>query len=365
MATYYDTLNIPRTATPEEIRTAWRALAQKHHPDKFVGRPETERAAAEKLFQSMSEAYTVLSDVKNRAEYDDSLPRAQPSPQPGPTAQRNWGWGPTPAQTAAQQERERPQYRASPTPPPPVALRGDHVEVVLRLDFLSAAAGGRQSVQVQRHTYCSSCRGSGIGDHAIRCPACEGGGYVMGLVVCRACNGTGSRATCVRCGGARRVPVVTSVDVTVPPGVPDGGQILVPGLGDEGDPAGDLIVRVRVQPHPVFSREGLHVLVRHSIPYTLAVLGGTSTVPTMTGTTRLTVPPGTPSGKVLTIPALGIRGAKTTGDQLVYVHIEVPQSPTGPELAAIRRLARAQGVTLPVEPRPPKGAESKKASPDS
>lgn len=351
---YYEVLGIERSASAADIKKAFRALARKYHPDKNQGDAE-----AEARFKEVAEAYEILSDEQKRGMYDrfghDGLRGAgmgggfQNTDEVfmhfadifgdlfGFSSGRRGGGG----------RRLR---------------RGADLEYPLNLEFLEAAHGCSKEIEVPKHALCDTCTGSGVaaGSKPVTCATCKGAGEVVQAqmflrirTTCPACGGSGQtiKDPCTTCSGSGRTRMAEKLKVTIPAGVDEGMQMRLTGKGDVGDPGappGDLYVNIRVTPHEVFSRDGLNVLCTLPVHYSLACLGGDIQVPTIDGETKITLPPGTPSGKVVPlrgkgIPSLNGRGR---GDQLVQVVVAVPKEMSAREIELVRELAEISGARV-------------------
>lgn len=347
---YYEVLGIPRTANAAEIKKAFRALAMKYHPDKNPGDKE-----AEASFKEVAEAYEILSDEQKRAMYDrfghDGLKGAGMGSGFQSTDEVFMHFGDIFESLFGFSSGRRGGGRGP--------RRGSDLEYPLTIDFLEAAHGVTKEIQVPKHALCDSCSGSGVaaGSQPVTCATCKGHGEVIQAqmflrirTTCPSCGGSGQtiKDPCTSCSGQGRTRVSEKVTVKVPAGVDDGMQIRHHGKGDVGDPGapnGDLYVTMRVQPHPVFSRDGTNVLCTVPVHFSVACLGGEITIPTIDGDQPFTVPAATPSGKVFQlrgkgVPSLNGRGR---GDQLVQVVVKVPKELTPREQELIRELGAIAG----------------------
>lgn len=351
---YYDVLGLKREASQQEIKKAFRTLAMKYHPDKNQGDKD-----AEAKFKEVAEAYDALGDEQKRQTYDRF----------GHEGLRGAGMN-----SGFQNSDEVFTHFADifgdlfgfgggrgggPRGP----RRGADLEYPLSLDFLEAVKGCEREIELPKQAHCTACTGSGAkpGSQPVPCPTCRGQGEVvqqamLGMRIrttCPHCQGRGKviKDACADCRGTGRTRTSEKLRVTVPAGVDDGMQLRLSGKGELGEPggaAGDLYVTLRVREHDRFSRDGQNVLVRQPIPYVIAALGGEITVPTVEGDEQMTVEPGTPSGKVLTLRGKGITAVhgRGKGDQLVQLVVDVPKAPSAKEEDALRELAKAQGVKV-------------------
>jgi molecular chaperone DnaJ len=327
---YYEVLGVGRSATPEEIKKAYRRLARQCHPD------VSDAPDAETRFKEINEAYEVLSDREKRATYD-RFGHAGPGGvgfgfdfgfrDPFDIFEevfgRGFGFGTS--------TRRGPR-------------RGADLRYDLHLTFEEAVFGCEKEIEVTRHEACPECRGSGAepGTSPVRCSKCNGTGQVrrvqrsilgsfVSVTACPVCQGKGETIpiSCSRCGGAGRVYTTRSLSVTIPPGVDHGTQIRLAGEGEMGErsgPHGNLYVVLDVEPHPVFQRRGDDVLVELQVNVAQAALGAQVKVPTLEGEEEVSIPPGTQSGTVLRLRKQGVPHLRRNGrgDQLVLVRVAVP-----------------------------------------
>ena len=348
---YYADLGVPRTATPDEIKQAFRKLALKHHPDRNPG-----DATAEERFKRIGEAYNVLSDPKARAAYDrggEEQVRADTGFQGFQSSQDVFGrfgdvFGDLFGERVWRQQRP--------------AARGADLEVELSLSFEEAAEGGRKTVTLQAPTACSACGGSGAeGGAASPCPTCRGIGFVNRRArelqsfisvstPCPDCRGTGrAAAPCGRCGGEGVTTRARTLEVSIPAALEDGTVLRLAGMGApgaQGGPPGDLLARVRVSPHPRFERDGLSLKSRVTIDLATALLGGRVDVPLLRGAAELSIPAGTQPGQVFRMAGQGLRdGQGRRGDLLIAVQVEIPRDLSDREKQLIRdfQAARRKG----------------------
>ena len=343
---YYEVLGVSRTATEAEIKAAYRGLAKIHHPDKNQGDP-----SAEEKFKEISEAYSVLQDQEKRRRYD----------RMGHAA---FGGG-------GGDSYERIDFRAVSEILEGLvgevfgggaarrARQGADLEVECPLTFEEAALGCEKTLIVERQVSCTGCNGSGAapGAKVERCGACNGTGEVRfqrgffsASRPCSSCGGTGKRveAPCPTCRGTTSIAAKEEVLVRVPPGVEDGSTRSLRGGGERGrsgGPPGDLHVRIRIQPHPLFSRDGSDVRVTIPVSFPQAVLGTQVDVPTLEGRVKMKIPPGTQSGKMFRLRGKGIEtlGGAAKGDQMVTIVVEVPEQISKKQRRLIEELAEEFG----------------------
>ncbi len=349
MKDYYKILGVPRNATQEEIKRAFRRLALKYHPDRNPNNRE-----AEEKFKEINEAYACLSDPQKRAQYD----RFGTVEGPG---FEDMGFGPFTSTFSdifddlfgdlfgtftRQRRRVRPQKGAD--------LRYD-----LTITLEEAVRGTEKELKIPRWQTCETCGGSGArpGTGPSSCPECRGSGYVrfqQGFFsvtrTCPRCGGSGSfvSSPCRVCGGEGKVRKQRTVSVKIPPGVDDGSRLRVSGEGEAGQyggPPGDLYIVINVKPHGFFKRRGNDLYCEVPITFPQAVLGGEIEVPTLYGPERLKIPPGTPSGKEFVLKGKGVPrlGGHSRGDQIVRVYIDVPKKVTPKQRELLQEFARLSG----------------------
>ncbi len=338
MKDYYAILGVERTATPAEIKKAYRVLALKYHPDRNL-----EDKSAEARFKDLAGAYGVLSDAGKRREYDEALahrdaPGRGAAGAPPFTGDdegmsiedilRRFG-GVFGGEFGERIQRGRGAARA-----------GRDAEVDLTVDFRTAAVGGKVSVSLSGAAPCAKCGGRGaVGDDPA-CAPCRGTGRVTAQSredgqfftvtrPCSHCNGTGidPALACPACRGMGTVARKRALKISVPEGSEDGAFLRLAGLGEAGaggGAPGDLLVHLRVSPDPVFHREGRDVHAEVAVPMAIAALGGKAPVQTLHGRVNLVIPPGTSSGVRLKLRDRGILG----GDHIARIMVSVPAEMT-------------------------------------
>ncbi|GGQ10875.1 molecular chaperone DnaJ [Streptosporangium pseudovulgare] len=351
---YYAVLGVPKTATAEEIKKAYRKLARQYHPDANQGNKETEEK-----FKDVSEAYDILSDTKRRKEYDEArtLFGSGLGGYPGGGgASRGGGgfafdlgdlFGGT-QQGAGERIGDlfgglfnrggtAPRTGGTTTR----ARRGQDVESEVTLSFTQAVQGTTVSLRLTSSAACTACGGTGAkaGTTPRVCPTCEGTGAAsrnLGNFAfsepCRDCKGRGLLVDdpCPVCEGSGRGKSTRTIQARIPAGVADGQRIKIKGKGapgENGGPAGDLYVQVHVKPHPVFGRTGENLTVTVPVTFAEAALGAEIKVPILKGLpVTLRIPEGTPNGRTFRVRGRGVtRKDGTKGDLLATVEVLVPQ----------------------------------------
>lgn len=354
---FYQVLGILETATAEEVKKAYRKLAQTHHPDANPG-----DAAAEDRFKEISEAYATLSNPEQRKEYDQVRRLASSGGFQG-FGNQSGGFGGFGGQQVRVEDLQdllggvgglgdlfgfgSQRSRSGPT-------QGADMTTELTIRFEDAAFGVTTQVTVEGGATCSRCNGSGAepGSSITTCPTCGGRGMVaqnQGFFSfsqpCPQCGGSGRliEERCSQCRGSGTENRRRQVKLRVPAGVKDGTTLRVRGKGAPGafgGPPGDLMVRIRVAPSSRFGRKGNDLTLKIPITYTEAVLGTKIDVPTLNGGVKVKIPSGTPSGKTFRVRGKGIspdRGRQ--GDLLVTVEVAVPQKLSKDEKKLLEELA--------------------------
>lgn len=335
---YYEVLGVPKTASDDELKKAYRKIAKECHPDL-----NPNDAAAEKRFKQANEAYEILSDPDKKSRYDQfGHAGVDPSYGAGGPGAGFSGFGDMDLgsifETFFGSAFGGGGARSG-------ARKGESLRATLVLSFEEAAFGAEKEIFVSRVEECETCGGSGATSKADieTCRECNGAGQVrtatrtvMGMFTstgpCPSCRGRGKiiKNPCTDCKGAGVQRRRVAISVRVPAGIDDRQTVTLRGQGSAGaggGPPGDILVTVSVRPHPLFTREGTAVHMELPLTFTQAALGAEVEVPTLDGRVKYTVPEGTQPGTVFRVKGKGIQnlGSKSRGDQFVHIVVEVPK----------------------------------------
>jgi molecular chaperone DnaJ len=369
---YYELLGVSRKASVKDIRTAFRKLARKYHPDLNPG-----DKSSEEKFKQLQEAYDVLSDSKKRQMYDqygfysDNLPPGGPGAGGADAGHPDvnfdfggfdFGGGAGGAAGGGSFRDLFSQFfrggrggEMEPEQEP-----GNDLEYQIEIGFWDAVRGAVKKISITRLDSCETCNGTGAVGSPQTCTTCGGKGAIQQAagkmrfnVPCTRCGGTGKlRTACKTCGGEGRVRRTETIDMRIPAGVENGGRVRVPGKGNAGTmgaPAGDLYLRVEVKPHPFFERRGNDLYTKVPVTVSEATLGAKIEVPTMDGRSIVRIPPATNSGKTLRLKEKGVPSARNgaRGDQYVEIQVVVPP----PTDERVRNLMKELENVAPADPR--------------
>ncbi len=341
---FYEVLGVDRSADEDAIKKAFRKLALKFHPDRNPGDKQSEAK-----FREASEAYQVLSDAAQRAKYD----RFGHAAFDGGAAGFDFSasgfedifgdiFGEFFGGTTGRRGGRR---------------RGEDLSYTLEVEFEEAAFGCEKEISIPRAARCDDCGGSGGREGAppVKCSACRGQGQVrfqQGFFsiakTCGQCNGRGQivKDPCATCSGAGRVRQAHSLQVKVPPGVDTGTRLKLRGEGEAGaGGSGDLYVVVSVREHEVFHREGNDVACEIPVNFPQVALGAEVDVPTLEGSAKMKIPPGTQSGAVFRMRGKGIPDLHGygRGDQLIRIVVQTPRKLTARQRELLEELAQSSG----------------------
>ena len=361
---YYEVLGVSKTATPDEIKKAYRTLVKKYHPD-----VSTEpKDVAEAKFKEISEAYEVLSDEKKRSLYDQyGHAGVDGSFGAGGFDMGDFTHGDDLNDILSEifggmfgggfsGGRSRSRGPSGPA-------QGDSLRYDLEIDLLDVLNGKEATISVRHAVKCAECNGSGAKDGKTQqCQQCHGQGQVqqvqrtmfgqsMYVSECPRCKGRGSIPVnpCSRCNGTGRVNRESKVSINIPKGIEDGTRMRVPGAGDagmNGGPSGDLYVMIHVKNNVDFERNGMDLWTVVEVPYPRLVLGGTISVTTLDKkTVEITVPKATQVGSVLKVAEQGLPGLNrsTRGNLYVRLGVIVPRTVSAEERELLEKLDQDAG----------------------
>ncbi|TDH27871.1 molecular chaperone DnaJ [Segetibacter sp. 3557_3] len=372
---YYEVLGVSKTASPEEIKKAYRKVAMQFHPDRNPGDKE-----AEEKFKEAAESYEVLSDADKKAKYDRYGHAAFGPGTGGFSGGANMddifsqfgdifgedvfgsffgGGGGRGGRGGGR--------RAT-------GQRGSNLRIKLKLSFEEIAKGVSKTIKVKKHVVCTTCNGNGAKDQGSiqTCGTCQGSGQVkrvtntflgqmQTVTTCSTCNGEGTTITnkCGTCKGEGRVYGEEQVSLDIPAGVQEGMQLSLSGKGNAGERGGmpgDLIILIEEEPHPLLHRDGLNVAFDLYISFPDAVFGTQVEVPTIDGKAKIRVPAGTQSGKIFRLKGKGFPEVNgySKGDQLIHVNVWTPQNVSGDEKSMLERMNASNNF----KPHPDKSEKS-------
>ena len=365
---YYQTLGVAKGADAKEIKSSYRKLARKYHPD-----VNPNDKSAEAKFKDVSEAYEVLSDPEKRKLYDQfgsNWEHAQNftgggggGVNMGDFQFRGGGNGAGFENIFEQIFQNMGHTQTGSADPYDLSGGMQHqgvpardLEKPIELTLEEIDAGTKRSLTYQSMDACKTC--DGIGAVQLRsartCPVCGGSGRTKGMLgmsqICQACGGSGSSSTeaCPTCKGSGTIATTKKVEVKIPAGISEGKKLRVPGKGvvGSGGRAGDLYVTVKEVPNSVFRRVGDNLEVDAEVPFTTAALGGELKIPTLRGSVTMKIPEGSQSGQTFRLGGQGITklGGKR-GDLMAKVKITVPKKLTDEQRKLLQQLAEETKVS--------------------
>ena len=367
---YYEVLGVAKTASADEIKSAYRKLAMKYHPDRNPG-----DKAAEEKFKEAAEAYDVLHDPEKRQRYDQFGHQAFQGGAGGygPGGMNmddifsmfgdifggrgggfSGGFGGFEEMFGGGRRQQR---RADPNGP----RRGDDMTFRLEIDFDEAIFGSERELELTLPEQCSECGGTGAaaGSRRVTCKTCGGAGVVIGgsgffqvRQTCPTCGGEGSvlEKPCRKCRGTGHVSAPRKIALKIPAGVDDGSRLRLAGKGGgglRGGENGDLYVQLSVRESDIFEREGQYLGVDIPVSPVLAALGGTVSVPTPEGEAQLKIPAGTPNGKVFRLRGKGVPSLRggSAGDLDARIVFEVPTNLDRKQRAALEEFQKLSSAS--------------------
>jgi molecular chaperone DnaJ len=361
---FYEILGVQRSASTDEIKSSYRKMAMKYHPDRNQGDKD-----AEEKFKEAAEAYEVLMDPNKRARYD----------QFGHAGMRgtdfhgfdnvgdifsafsdifNFGGGSIFDDFFGSSRGERSRrYRSQ-------GIQGSDLKITIHLSLEEIAEGTEKTLKVKRYQKCEQCDGTGAKSSSgtSECNTCHGSGEVrqvsrsmfgqfINVQVCPTCNGEGRviKDKCPNCSGEGRVKGETTLKVNIPAGVSNGNYIPLRGNGNagvRGGQAGDLIVIIEEELHKYFKREEDDIIYELTISITEAVLGADIETPVLNGSVMLKIEPGTQPGKILRLRDKGIRHLNHSGrgDQLVKINVFIPNKINSKEKELFKELSHSESI---------------------
>lgn len=351
---YYEILGVPRGASADELKRAYRQAAMKYHPDR------NRDPGAEEKFKEAAEAYEVLGDEEKRARYDrfghDGVNGARGRDFGGMNVEDIFSafgdiFGDAFGGIGGARGR----------------ARGVDIEAVVEIDLKEVATGVERQIKFQRLDFCGTCDGSGAaaGTAKRACRTCGGYGQVerrqsLGgifetrtVTACPACHGRGHtiEKACSDCRGRGRIEKERVLSVKIPQGIHDGQSIRLRGEGEPGETGsirGDLLCTVRVKRHPFFERDGDNIICRLPVSFTQAALGAQVEVPTLSGTSPVKIAPGTQSGALFELSGKGLPNLRSgrVGAEIVMVVVEIPRKLTKAQQELLRKFAETEDTNV-------------------
>ncbi|MCZ2103829.1 MAG: molecular chaperone DnaJ [Comamonadaceae bacterium] len=344
---YYEVLGVPKNASEDEIKKAYRKLAMKYHPDRNQG--DAAKAAEEK-FKEAKEAYEMLSDSSKRAAYDQyGHAGVDPNMRGGMGGAEGFGgfaeafgdiFGDMFGGQRARGGRQ--------------VYRGSDLSYAMEITLEEAAAGKDAQIRIPSWDSCETCHGSGAkpGTSPKTCGTCQGSGVVQmrqGFFsvqqTCPHCRGTGKiiAEPCATCHGQGKVKHQKTLEVKIPAGIDDGMRIRSTGNGEpgtNGGPPGDLYIEIRTKKHDIFERDGDDLHCQVPVSFVTAALGGEIEVPTLSGKAAIDIPEGTQAGKQFRLRGKGIKGLRASypGDLYCHIVVETPVKLTEYQRKLLREL---------------------------
>lgn len=355
---FYEILGVEKSASEAEIKKAYRKMALKYHPDQNPGDKE-----AEEKFKEAARAYEVLSSPEKRQRYDQFGHRGVDGPGGGfggggfhDINDIFSSFGDIFGDFFAGGGGGRRGRNTGPR-------RGSDLRYYLEIELKDVLEGTKKEISFDTEISCKTCNGSGAeeGSRPETCGTCGGSGQVVRqqgffsvATPCPTCGGEGQVISdpCKVCDGKGRVPHEKKLRVNVPAGVGNGTQLRLTSEGEpgfKGGPPGDLFVEIRVEPHPRFERQDIHLIAKQEINYLQALLGAEMEVETLSGTTTIEIPKGAQPGQILTVKGEGvpsIRRGRQVGDLHLELNVVIPQKLSKKEEKLLREIAEERGDSV-------------------
>jgi molecular chaperone DnaJ len=348
---HYQVLGVERSATPAEIKRAYRRLAHQYHPDKGGG--------DEEKFKQVNEAYQVLSDETKRAQYDRFGPSFEAA---GPGADPGFGG----FDVGGFSDIFSDFFGGRSAAGGPRIRRGQDIALDVTIDFKDAARATQHTSTHRLYQLCDLCHGNGAepGTKLTTCPTCQGAGQVtasrqtvLGVftqaTVCPTCQGEGTtiEQACTKCHGQGRVKESRTLTINIPVGINDGQTIRLTGKGEvpvRGSTAGDLYATVHLRPHPRLTRQGNDVYANIKLSFADAALGTKVEIETLTTPQALRIPPGTQPGAKVRLSGQGFPDLRTQkpGDLVATVQVEIPKKLSREQKALLEKFRTAKKRSL-------------------
>lgn len=365
---YYEILGVSKSASKDEIKKAYRKVALKYHPDRNPDDKE-----AEENFKEAAEAYEILSDEQKKARYDRFGHAGVNGPSGGPAGGFGGGmsvedifenFGDIFGDIFGGGGGGFGQSRGGARPRRSMGRRGSNLRVRVKLTLAEMANGADKTIKVKKHVKCrtiENCGGKG-GDVGT-CATCSGAGYIrrvsqtiLGQMqttsTCPTCHGAGQSVVnkCKTCNGTARLQGEETIEIEIPKGVIDGVQLSMSGKGNAGEnggPAGDLLILIEAIPHEHLKRQDNNVIFQLFVSIADAALGTSIEVPTIDGRARIKIPAGTQSGKIFRLKGKGLPSLNGygVGDQLVEVNVWTPQKLSDKEKEVLETLRDSGNFT--------------------
>ncbi len=350
---YYEILEVPKDADETAIKKSYRKIAMQYHPDK-----NPDNKAAEDKFKEAAEAYEVLSDPDKRAKYD-RFGHAGVQGQQGYHSAESMNmddifsqfgdvFGDSPFESFFGNRGGGQRAQGQ---------KGSNLRIKLSLSLEEVEAGVKKTIKVKKRKTCTTCKGSGAKDGAVKnCQTCGGSGVVRQIrstflgqmqttTQCPTCHGSGSIVVepCPKCRGEGRTLEEETIDIDIPGGVEDGMQLTMRGRGNagiKGGPSGDLLISIEVKPHAELKRDGNNLIFELYLSFPDAAIGCSVDVPTLSGPVKIKIPPGTQSGKIFRLNGKGLPSVQAygKGDELIYVNIWTPKKISDDEKKILEKL---------------------------